>query len=112
MHELSLCRAIAGIASQHASGRAVLRIGLRVGQLRQVVPDTLVYCWSLVSEGTALAGSVLEVESVPARIACRSCAHNEQLDSVLLRCGACGSDQVTVVAGEEFLVTTLDLAGV
>lgn len=88
------------------------RVNLQVGQLRQVVPETLRYCWTLVSEGTPLAGSVLEVESVPARIACRVCAHTEELTAMVLRCGACASDQVSVVAGEEFLVTTLDLAEV
>jgi hydrogenase nickel incorporation protein HypA/HybF len=112
MHELSLCRAIAGIASRHAGGRPVRTIGLRVGHLRQVVPDTLAYCWPLVCEGTPLAGSRLEIESVPARIACRGCRHEEQLATAVLRCTACGGDQVTIVAGEEFLLTTLDLAEV
>jgi len=48
-------------------------INVRVGQLRQIVPDTLVYCRGLVSERTPLAGSRIIVESVPARIRCRSC---------------------------------------
>jgi hydrogenase nickel incorporation protein HypA/HybF len=112
VHELSLCRAIAGIAKQHAQGRPVRRIGLRVGELRQVVPDTLVYCWSIVSEHHGLAGSVLDVESVPARITCRACTHSRPLTQPLLLCEECGSDDVTVDSGEEFLVTTLDLAEV
>jgi hydrogenase nickel incorporation protein HypA/HybF len=112
VHELSLCRAIAGIAKQHAQGRPVQRIGLRVGELRQVVPDTLVFCWSIVSEHHGLAGSVLDVESVPARITCRACAHSQALEHPLMRCDECGSDEVTVDSGEEFLLTTLDLAEV
>ena len=112
MHELSLCRAIVRIATEAAEGRSVRRIGLRVGALRQVVPDTLVYCWSLVTENSALAGSVLDVESVPAATSCAVCGQTRPLASPILRCGACGSTDVTVVGGEEFLLTTLDLVEV
>jgi len=110
VHELSLCRAIAGIARRHAGGRRVHRIGVRVGALRQVVPETLVYCWSMVSDGTDLAGSVLDVEPVPARLACRDCGHEQELAELVIRCAGCGGDRVALVAGEEFLLTTLDLA--
>ncbi len=110
MHELSLCRAIAGIAGQHAAGRPVRRIGVRLGALRQVVPETLVYCWTMVSEGTDLAGSVLDVEPVPARIRCQDCGHEQELTELRLCCDGCAGVRVAVVAGEEFLLTTLDLA--
>lgn len=112
MHELSLCRAIARIATEHARGRPVLAITLQVGQLRQVVPQTLIYCWKLVSENTPLAGSQLVVESIPALVECASCEGRQPLASVAVRCPACGSDDVAIAGGDEFLVKTLDLAEV
>lgn len=111
MHELSICSSIVGIAARHAAGRPVSVINVRVGQLRQIVPDTLVYCWSLVSEGTPLAGSRIEVESVPARIRCRGCGRTADIGDVpSFACGGCGSADVQIVAGEEFLITSLELA--
>jgi hydrogenase nickel incorporation protein HypA/HybF len=113
VHELSLCGAIADIVNRHASGREVKTIHLRIGQLRQVVPDTLVYCWSLVSDATPLAGSRIEVESVPARLACRSCGETRDVGAVpVFVCPTCAGAEVEVVAGEEFLITSLDLAEV
>lgn len=110
MHELSLCGAIEAVVRKHAGEREVETIYLRVGQLRQVVPDTLVYCWSLVTTATELDGSVLEVESVPARIRCTSCADENLMGDVAnFSCPACGSVTVKVLAGEEFLVTAMDL---
>jgi hydrogenase nickel incorporation protein HypA/HybF len=88
----------------------VRAVHLRVGQLRQIVPDTLVYCWSLVNEGTPLETTVLEVESIPAAIRCKPCDHTQTLHELLLVCENCGGSDVEVVAGEEFLITTLDLA--
>ena len=67
MHELSICGSIADIVTRRAAGRSVKVINVRVGQLRQIVPDTLVYCWELVSADTSLAGSRISVESVPGR---------------------------------------------
>jgi hydrogenase nickel incorporation protein HypA/HybF len=111
VHELSLCRSIAGIAARHAGGRPVSVINIRLGQLRQVVPGTLVYCWELVSEGTPLAGSRIAVEAVPARIRCRACAGVTEVGGLpRFACGHCGGTDAEVISGEEFLITSLELA--
>lgn len=110
MHELSLCRSIHDIAERAREGRAVATIHLQVGQLRQVVPETLVYCWSLVSEGTALDGSQLEIEHIPIRLRCGDCAAETVITQALvLTCGQCGSGAISVLTGEEFMLTSMDL---
>lgn len=110
MHELSICGSIADIVTRHAAGRNVRVINLRVGQLRQVVPDTLTYCWGLVSADTPLAGSLISVESVPARVRCRSCGAVTDIgDLPVFACGGCGGIEVEIVSGEEFLITSLEL---
>jgi len=113
VHELSICGSIAEIVTRRANGRPVDTIYVRVGQLRQVVPDTLVYCWTMVSADTALDGSRLELESVRARVRCRTCAGLSDLGEYpIMLCATCDSADVEVVAGEEFLVTALELAEV
>jgi hydrogenase nickel incorporation protein HypA/HybF len=110
VHELSICGSIADIVTRHAAGRAVKVINVRAGELRQIVPDTLVYCWELVSADTSLAGSRISVESVPARIRCRSCEHVTEVGAVpVLVCAGCGGFDAEVVSGEEFLITSLEL---
>jgi hydrogenase nickel incorporation protein HypA/HybF len=113
MHELSLCAAIAEIATRRCGEREVDIVHVRIGQLRQVVPDTLVFCWSMVTAETTLDGSTIEIERVPAVLACRSCGDEHELgDSFALACAGCGGVDVSIVSGEEFLVTALDLARV
>jgi hydrogenase nickel incorporation protein HypA/HybF len=109
MHELSLCGAIADIVNRRAPDRRVTKIYLRIGQLRQVVPDTLTYCWSMVTTDTGLADSRLVVEHVAARLHCRTCGVETAFGAVpVFACAACGGVDVGVVAGEEFLVTALE----
>jgi hydrogenase nickel incorporation protein HypA/HybF len=111
VHELSICASIADIATRHAAGRPVSVINVRVGQLRQIVPDTLVYCWGLLCEETSLEGSRIIVETVPARIRCRSCEQTADVgDLPVFACAGCGGIDVEIVAGEEFLITSLELA--
>jgi hydrogenase nickel incorporation protein HypA/HybF len=110
VHELSICSSIADITARRAAGRTVKVINVRVGQLRQIVPDTLVYCWELVSAGTTLEGSRISVEPVPARIRCRSCEVVAELgDLPSFACGGCGAIDVEIVSGEEFLITSLEV---
>ena len=113
MHELSICGSIADIVVRRARERRVETIHLRIGQLRQVVPDTLTYCWQLVSSGSELDGSVLDVETVRARISCQDCGQTSELgDLPTFVCASCHGVSVSVVAGEEFMITALDVAGV
>lgn len=112
MHELSLCGSIYEIADRAAAGRPVAVIHLQVGRMRQVVPDTLTYCWTVVCDETPLSGSVLDVDYRPVTLHCRSCgADSTVARELLLLCDTCGTDEVTVTGGEELLVTSLEIAG-
>jgi hydrogenase nickel incorporation protein HypA/HybF len=108
LHELSICASLASIVEQHADGRAVARVHLDIGHLRQVVPDTLRYAWEVVVSGTPLAGSVLEVNHVPAVIECRQCGTRATIDVPVFRC-ECGCTDVEVVAGNDLVLSSLDL---
>lgn len=111
MHELSLCRAIMQIAAKAAEGRPIAQIHLDVGTLRQVIPDTLVYCWSIVSENTPLEGSQLVINQIPAVVRCNECGQDSTITGVpILVCAACHSGNVTVATGEEFLLRSMDTA--
>ena len=70
MHELSLSGAIVNTVVKHAQGRPVSVVSLRVGALRQVVPDTLDFYFGFVARGTVCEGARLEQELIPARLRC------------------------------------------
>lgn len=110
MHELSLCRSIFGIVDPARDGRVVDRVHLRVGMLRQVVPETLEHCWGLLTAETPLEGSCLEIDHVPIELRCTECLEvTVAAERLLLVCGRCDSAKVELLAGEEFLVTTMDV---
>lgn len=113
MHELSLCCSIYDIVDRAREGRQVTTVELTVGQLRQVVPETLADCWEVVTATTPLAGSRLRIEHVPGRLACPRCSAVTTLDTAFVfACAQCGALEVTVESGDELTVTAVDLVDV
>ena len=109
MHELSIAQSILDIAVEHAGERRIVAVDVRVGHLRQVVPDALSFAFALLTEGTAAEGARLEIEHVPAAGRCRACGAETQLDGFPLRCAACGGLDLELLRGEELLVDALEL---
>ncbi|MGO8723301.1 MAG: hydrogenase maturation nickel metallochaperone HypA [Acidimicrobiales bacterium] len=107
MHELSLCRAIADTVTRYADGQRVQRVDVRIGYFRQVVPDSLMFSWELLTDGTALADCELVVEQVPAVIECRSCRQQTVIDWPVLLCSRCASRDVELLSGDEFLIASI-----
>lgn len=110
MHEVALSTQLAAVVSRAAGGRKVESVNIKVGALRQVVPETLEYAWGFVTKDGPLAGSVLNVSWVPAHVRC-SHGHERTLDATQyldVRCHECDAP-TTVVAGEEFAVIDIEV---
>lgn len=73
MHELSVSQAIVDTATRHAAGRRVTLVTMRIGTMRQVVPESLEFYFGIVSRGTLCEGAELELQLVRARLRCPEC---------------------------------------
>ena len=109
MHELSIAESVVRIAEQHAAGRPVAVVELKVGHLRQVVPSALAFAFELVAQGTCAEGAELVMEEIPAAGRCRGCGTESELDDFPLLCPSCGSWDLELLRGEELLVDALEL---
>ena len=86
VHELSLSGAVVNTVVKHADGRRVSVVSLRVGRLRQVVPDTLEFYFEFVARGTVCEGARLEQEIVEARLRCDACEREWEIEIPAFRC--------------------------
>lgn len=121
MHELSIASAIVDTVLRHAGGRAVTAVHLRVGTLRQVVPDSLDFYFGIVTRDTLCADATLELELVSALLRCAECGHEwdpaptpayEGDPAALLprfRCPRCSAAGAQVLQGNELEVETIDV---
>jgi hydrogenase nickel incorporation protein HypA/HybF len=109
VHELSLSSAIVNTVAKHAGGRRVTVVSLRVGRLRQVIPDTLEFYFEFVSRGSVCQGARLEQEIIAARLRCRPCAREWAIEIPAFRCPDCGGSDVEIAAGDEFEVESIEV---
>lgn len=109
MHELSLASAIVNTVAKHAEGRRVTAVYLRVGRLRQVIPETLDFYFEFVARDSVCEGARLEQEVVGARLRCRPCDREWDIEIPAFRCPTCGGSEVEIARGEEFEVESIEV---
>ena len=98
------------VESAQAQGASrVHELRLRVGTLSGAVPDALEFAFDAVTAGTLAEHATLTVETVPVRVRCRSCGAETGAQVNRLVCGACDDWQVDVIAGEEMLLTRVEI---
>ncbi len=109
MHELSIASAIVATAARHANGCRVTAVRVRVGRMRQVVPDSLQFCFEMVARESVCEGARLDLDVVPAVLRCAGCEHEWEIDSPPFWCPQCTGGEVVAVRGEELIVESIEI---
>lgn len=113
MHELSLVTSIVETVTETLAGHPgarVKEVRLRVGALASVIPESLEFCWGIVSEGTALEGSRLVVDVLPVVVHCTACAQDATLEGVQsFRCPRCGEICGEIRQGRELEIDSIEI---
>jgi hydrogenase nickel incorporation protein HypA/HybF len=94
-------------ASQHGVTR-VRRITLTVGELAEVVEESLRFCFEAMTPGTIMEGAELVWESVPAASRCVMCGAEFRPDPLDFTCPECQNPFTEVVAGKEFAIASIE----
>ncbi|HET8592916.1 MAG TPA: hydrogenase maturation nickel metallochaperone HypA [Solirubrobacterales bacterium] len=125
MHELSLAGAIVETVERHAGGSRVTAVQMRIGSLRQVVPDSLAFYFEIVARGSVCEGAELQHELVAALLRCPRCGaewdpapppvatHGGEIGGLpglpTFRCPGCASGGGEVLRGGEFEVESIEV---
>lgn len=92
----------AGAARLH-----VLR--LRIGTLSGVVPEALEFAFETLAQGTLAEGGRLDIERVPARFWCRTCAREFESENLFAECPACANPSRELRSGRELEIASLEI---
>ncbi len=112
MHEFSVTTSLLDLAIKHAQEANAQRITdlyLVIGQLSSIIDDSVQFYWNIVSENTIAAGSQLHFRRIPAEALCLKCDTRYLLNEREFACPKCDSEQVRIVAGEEFYLESMDV---
>lgn len=117
MHELSLTTSIVETVTEtltalpdSSRGARVIEVRLRVGALSSVIPESLEFCWGIVSEGTPLEGAKLAVQVLPVIVHCEPCGQDAELEGVQsFRCPRCGEICAEIRQGRELEIDSIEI---
>jgi len=104
MHEASIMQNVFDLACarlEQETATWIVRLRLRVGALAGVVPDALRFAFEAMKTETVAANATLEIESVPARLACRNCSRKYEPKAFPAACPDCGNWAADVLQGQE-----------
>ena len=114
MHEMGLVQNIVDIVLKTAEQNGiskVLRVNIRAGQLRAIVPEQLQFCFQILSkESPILEGTELVVETLPVKGKCKSCQHEFSVEEYRFVCPECEHEDIDVLQGMELLVSNIEVA--
>jgi len=112
MHELSIAQSIVEIVQANlpvADAMSVKSVKIRIGQLSGVVPDSLEFCFTAITQETPLQGAALDIERVPFVLKCRSCGISFESEAGIVLCPTCGGSDTEVLSGTELQVVEIEL---
>lgn len=115
MHEMSIAASILDITKDELAKRhlhTLLRVEVHCGVLANIVADSLLLCFEMLTKGTPFEGAVLDVVEVPLRLRCRTCGATfeaQEQDALWLPCPHCAEGLGhEVLQGREFFIQQLE----
>ena len=114
MHEYSIVEGVLDSvipAAEKAGADKLVCVRLRVGDMTEVVQESLDFMWGICCEqrGPMVEGCRLEVEYVYPRSACLKCGREFEHDRFHLKCPECGSASTMLLSGRELEIASMDV---
>lgn len=114
MHEFSIGESIvrsvmAELERQNVPPGALCSVRIAVGALHQIIPDTLIFAYTSLTQDTPAAGSRLVLRSVPVTARCKACGWEGALQVPVFLCGACQSGAIELLTGMELQLESLEV---
>ena len=113
IHEMSVTKDILKHSVKYAEANQATRIlgvGLRVGQIRDLVEDIMQKYWDYLSRGTVAEGAKIKFTVVPTTFRCLVCGNNFEFDlhhRQKIVCPCCSGENVELLTGKELVIENI-----
>ncbi|MBN1306778.1 MAG: hydrogenase maturation nickel metallochaperone HypA [Chitinispirillaceae bacterium] len=111
MHEMSIAEGMIDIINETARKHGLSRVEkvrLRIGAMRQIVPDALRFAFEVLGKETIAHGAEIVITDVPVKASCGDCGCEFRVEDRCFICASCGSGSVVVTAGKELYIDSIE----
>jgi len=111
VHEMSIAQSLLEIVLEESRQHRleqVKTIKLQVGAMAAVVPESLTFCFELLSQDTIASGAALEVETIPVVARCSDCNILFEVENQIFLCPQCDGPTLELVSGRELSLVSIE----
>lgn len=111
MHEFSMIENIFKIIDEIIKKEKlekVDKVNLLIGEMLQIIPETLVFAFDSVKKGTKCEKSTLNIEIQPVLIKCNICKSNYELGEDQFICPNCKNNDFEIFSGKELIIKSIE----
>jgi hydrogenase nickel incorporation protein HypA/HybF len=112
MHEMSIAQSLIDIVRDEMGKHDVTvlkSVRIQIGQLSAIVPDSLSFCFNIMTSGTDLEGAELMMEIIPLRGVCKTCKVEFEIKDYAFECPECGSPKIDTISGQELSILDMEV---
>jgi hydrogenase nickel incorporation protein HypA/HybF len=111
MHEFGIIQGVFKLVEEAAvknNLKAITKVTLKIGKLRQVFPDFLQFAFETVSKGTVAQDAKLVIVEVPIKMKCRTCQQEFAVERNAYICPKCNNVGLDVLSGKEIYIESIE----
>jgi len=111
LHELAIAESLLQIIVDESKKHGLERVNkvkLQVGKFTAVVPESLTFCFELISQDTLASGAKIEIESVGIVARCEKCDISFDVEKQVFLCPRCGEPAMELLSGRELSVLSIE----
>jgi len=112
MHEMSIAQSLVDIIREEMTrhdAHTLRVVRLHVGEMSAIVPDSLSFCFEVITTGTEMAGARLDIEVIPVEGMCRACGERFTIEDYRFVCPKCGGTGIDAVSGQELSIVEIEV---
>jgi len=108
VHEMAITQSIVDAVCNRMGDTTVRRVCLEIGRLAGVVPDSVRFCFEVVTVGTPLEGAALDIVQPSGQARCRDDGVEFAMNDLMMLC-ECGCANRELLAGEELRIREVEV---
>ena len=112
MHEMSLAKNIIDIIDEtlvNEEYNSLKEVVIEIGELIAVVPSSLQFCYTALTEQTPYEDSKLTINIIPVQGRCKNCNLKFEIIDMCFICPACQSGDLEIEQGRELNISYLEV---
>ena len=112
MHEMSIAQSLLDVIRDEMrkhNATELKSVLVHIGQLSAIVPESLSFCFEVMTSGTDLEGAKLNMEIIPLTGSCRTCGRTFEIKDYAFECPSCEGTDIETLSGQELSIVEMEV---